>query len=185
MPHQCVRCSRIYPDGSTELLQGCNCGGKFFFFVKERNIEEARKITENLTIEDKKQIEKDVLDIVGEKIDRRRPIVLDLESIKILKPGKYELDLVDIFRGKPLVYKLEDGKYIIDIASTFQAKELNIPKEDEIEIEAKTDEDEESENVSEEKSDEEDNDNNEDKQGEEDDKDNEDDKDEEQEEEEE
>ena len=31
----------------------------------------------------------------------------------------YELDLVDLFRRKPLIYKLEDGKYIIDLVSTF------------------------------------------------------------------
>lgn len=130
MPHQCVRCSRIYPDGSTELLHGCNCGGKFFFFVKEKNVEQAQKLTENLTVEDKKQIEKDVLDIVGDKIDSKKPIVLDLESIKVLKPGKYEIDLVDIFKGKPLVYKLADGKYVIDVASTFQSKELEIKEEE-------------------------------------------------------
>lgn len=130
MPHQCVRCSRIYPDGSSELLEGCNCGGKFFFYVKEGNIEKAKKLTQNLSMEDKKQIEKDVLDIVGETQDKKKPIVLDLESIKVLKPGKYELDLIDIFKGKPLVYKLDDGKYVIDIASTFQAKELEIPEKE-------------------------------------------------------
>jgi predicted nucleic acid-binding Zn-ribbon protein len=39
----------------------------------------------------------------------------------MLKPGKFEIDLVDLFRGKPLVFKLEEGKYIIDIASTFDS----------------------------------------------------------------
>ena len=54
------------------------------------------------------------------------------EQIIGKEPGKYELDLVDIFKGKPLVYKLDEGKYIIDVASTFQAKELDIPKDEEI-----------------------------------------------------
>lgn len=126
MPHQCVRCSRIYPDGSEELLTGCNCGGKFFFFVKQSAISEAKKITENLTMQDKKRIEKDVMDIIGDSIDTKKPIILDLESIKVLKPGKYEINLVDLFSGKPLVYKIEEGKYIIDVASTFQAKELEV-----------------------------------------------------------
>jgi predicted nucleic acid-binding Zn-ribbon protein len=45
----------------------------------------------------------------------------NIESIKILKPGKYELDLVNLFKSKqPLIYKLEDGKYMIDIIESFK-----------------------------------------------------------------
>lgn len=128
MPHQCVRCSKIYPDGSQELLKGCECGGRFFFYIKQKSLKEAQKITKNLTTEDKKQMEQDVLEIIGDKIDQDKPIILDLESIKILTPGKYELDLVDIFKGRPLVYKLEDGKYFIDVVSTFEAKDLTEKK---------------------------------------------------------
>ena len=124
MPHQCVRCNKVYDDGSKELLEGCVCGGKFFFFIKQGDLKEAEKITSKLSDEDKEQIEKDVLNIVG--IEDEKPVVLDLESVKVLKPGKYELDLVDLFKGKPLVYKIEDGKYIIDVASTFQSKDLEM-----------------------------------------------------------
>lgn len=127
MPHQCVRCNKVYGDGSKELLEGCNCGGKFFFFIKKEGLTEAKKITSKLSSEDKQQMEKDVMDIVG--IEDEKPVVLNLESIRVLKPGKYELDLVDLFKGKPLVYKIEDGKYIIDVASTFQAKDLEEEEE--------------------------------------------------------
>ncbi|MDD5253972.1 MAG: Zn-ribbon containing protein [Candidatus Nanoarchaeia archaeon] len=122
MPHQCVRCGKLYDDGSKEILEGCSsCKGRFFFFVRNEALNKVKEITVNLTEEDKEQIEHDVLDIIGiDEIDR--PVILDLESIRILKPGKYELDIVELFKGKPLVYKLEDGKYIIDINTTFQAK---------------------------------------------------------------
>lgn len=131
MPHQCVRCNRTYPDGSAELLHGCNCGGKFFFFVKEAaNIPKAEKIVKKLTNDDKKQIEKDVLEIVGEPENHKKPVILDIEAIKVLKPGKYELDIKGILKGKPLVYKIDEGKYIIDVASTFAAKELEIKEDD-------------------------------------------------------
>ena len=73
-----------------------------------------------LTKKEKEQIEKDVLDILGDEIDREKPIVLDLESIRILKPGKYELDLVSLFKKKPLIYRLEDGKYMIDLIESFK-----------------------------------------------------------------
>ncbi len=127
MPHQCVKCGKLYEDGSQELLTGCSaCSGKFFFYVKKQNLEKAKEITENLTLEEKEQMEKDVLDLVGSEIKEDQPVILDLESIRVVKPGKYEIDLVDIFNGKPLVYKLADGKYMIDIVSTLGAKDKSI-----------------------------------------------------------
>ena len=68
----------------------------------------------------KKEVEKDVLDLVDADMAKEKPIVLDLESIKIMKPGKYELDLVRMFKGEPLIFKLEEGKYIIDIPESFK-----------------------------------------------------------------
>jgi len=44
MPHQCVKCSKIIPLGSKELLEGCSeCGGKFFFYVKEEYLEKLKE----------------------------------------------------------------------------------------------------------------------------------------------
>jgi len=129
MPHQCVRCSKMYPDGSQEILKGCACGGRFFFYMKEKSVNQTQKLTINLTQEDKKQIEKDAMDLVGERnkdeITKDYPVVLDLESIRVNQPGKFEIDLVDLFRGEPLVYKLSDGKYVIDLASTFENRKNN------------------------------------------------------------
>lgn len=122
MPHQCVRCNKLYADGSKELLKGCNeCGSKFFFYIKKQDLKEAKELTQNLSIEEKEQMERDIYDIVGIE-DDTKPVILDLECIRVLTPGKYELDVVELFKGKPLVYRLEDGKYIIDIASTFQSR---------------------------------------------------------------
>lgn len=121
MPHRCVRCGIMYEDGAKEILKGCSCGAKLFFFVKKNNIDKSDEIIENLTDKDKSQIENDVYDIIGvEKKKEDAPVVLDLESIKIMKPGKFELDLVNLFnKNQPLVYKLEEGKYVIDIAESF------------------------------------------------------------------
>ncbi len=123
MPHQCVRCNTVYKDASQELLKGCKCGAKFFFYIKQETLDKGKSISVNLSQEEKAQIEKDVLEIVGNKIQEDMPIILDLESIRVLKPGKYELDIVELFKNKPLVYKIEDGKYIIDLAQTFLKKE--------------------------------------------------------------
>ena len=65
--------------------------------------------------------EADVYDIMGNQIDTDKTIVLDLESINILGPGKYELDLVNLFKKKhPLIYKLEEGKYMVDLVESFK-----------------------------------------------------------------
>ena len=123
--HQCVRCNTLYSDGSNEILKGCkNCGGKFFFFIKKEALEQVKEMTSQLTNEDKKRIEQDVLDIIG--YEEYKPIILDLASVNILKPGKFELDLVRLFRGEPMVYKLEEGKYVIDIAETFKNVKKNL-----------------------------------------------------------
>ncbi len=119
MPYKCVHCSKVYADGSKEILAGCNeCHSKFFFYLREEKLKE---ILENkdeipeLTSEEKEQIEEDVRDIAGLK-DEETPIFLDFESIKIIKPGKYLLDLSKLFEtDKPKVYQIEDGKYVIDL----------------------------------------------------------------------
>ncbi len=120
MPHQCVRCGSMYTDGAKELLSGCSCGGRFFFFMKKAKIKEATKISEELSKDQREQIESDVKEIVGDSIDE--PVFLDIESIRVLSPGKYELDLVELFKKeKPVVYKIEDGKYIIDLVASLNS----------------------------------------------------------------
>ena len=126
MPHQCVSCGTFYEDGAKEILLGCSsCQGKLFFYIKKEKLEELKKQGKTqvfeLSRDDKRQIEEDVYDILGTDIDRSKPIILDIESIRILKPGQYELDLVNLFNKKqPLIYKLEDGKYMIDILESFK-----------------------------------------------------------------
>lgn len=123
MSHQCVRCNAIYEDGSSELLKGCSCGGKFFFYIKSEYMQEAQKLVINLSHEQKQEIERDVFSMIGENLDEEKPVILDLESINVLEPGKYELDIVKLFKKQPLIIKLEEGKYIIDLKSTFESKE--------------------------------------------------------------
>ena len=123
MPHQCVRCSKVFPDGAQEILKGCSCGAKLFFFIRKKHIDEGKELISKLSDDDKKQIEKDICDISNVKVESGRPVILDFESIRILKPGKYELDLVSLFKKDPLVFKLSEGKYIIDLPQAFQIKD--------------------------------------------------------------
>jgi uncharacterized protein len=123
MPHQCVRCNTMYKDGAQEILKGCGCGARLFFYIKKKQIEESKQLVSTLTEDEKKSIEKDVTEIINIKHeDINRPVVLDIEAIRILKPGKYELDLVHLFKKDPLIVKLDEGKYVIDLPEVFKKK---------------------------------------------------------------
>ncbi len=64
------------------------------------------------------QIEEDVYQMLGTE-QKEEPVILDVESIRVTKPGKYEIDLVPLFKGDPLIYKVGDGKYVIDLIRSF------------------------------------------------------------------
>jgi predicted nucleic acid-binding Zn-ribbon protein len=119
MPHQCVHCGKIIEAGSREILDGCsNCSGKFFFYIRDDQVENLKKekeipIPEFNTV-DKKQVEEDVRNILKIE-DDDKPVILDLESIKVLRPGKFEIDIVSLMNRRPIVFKLSEGKYLIDI----------------------------------------------------------------------
>src|SRR3989344_3690763 len=92
--------------------------------VNELNADKEKEI--ELPIEfkqaDKNQIEKDIRDIMKD-VKEDQPVILDLESIRVLGPGKFEIDVVNLFNKKlPVIYKLEEGKYIIDLASSMKVE---------------------------------------------------------------
>ena len=125
MPNRCVHCSKVYDDAAKELLEGCSeCGGRFFFYMTEeklKKIQEKEEDIVDLTSSEKKQIERDVRDIARIE-DEEAPIILDFESVRIIKPGKYVLDITNLFtKERPLIYKLEEGKYIIDLAEQLKS----------------------------------------------------------------
>jgi len=127
MPHQCVKCSRILPQANKELMEGCSsCGGKFFFYIREDQLERIKESPIEIPEKDKGRIEKDVRDMAG-ITEENVPVILDLESVRVTGDGKFEIDLVNLFRkDRPLIYKLEEGKYIIDLASTMKQSAKDI-----------------------------------------------------------
>ncbi|MDA3836563.1 MAG: Zn-ribbon containing protein [Nanoarchaeota archaeon] len=129
MPHQCVKCSRIIPIASREILEGCSvCHSKFFFYVRQEQLDSLNTQTVEVPEDQKVRIEKDVREIAGIK-DENAPVVLDFESVRSIGEGKFELDLTKLFNKKrPLVYKLEEGKYMIDLATTMKGDNLDDQK---------------------------------------------------------
>ena len=130
MPHQCVHCGKIIEVGSKEILEGCgNCKSRFFFYIRD---EQVLKIKESQEIPipefdnvDKIQVEKDVREILDIQ-DDEKPVILDLESVRVISPGKFEIDLVSLMNRKPIVFKIQEGKYIIDLESGLPGKKVDL-----------------------------------------------------------
>ena len=114
--HQCVRCKATVEDGSAVVLNGCSCGSKYFFYFRESDLKEKVK---NLTATQIVELEEDIDEIIGEMADEGRPVILDIESIRVTEPGKFEIDLTNLFKRKPVIYQMKEGQYVIDLASTF------------------------------------------------------------------
>ena len=68
MPHQCLKCGKIFEEGSAQLLKGCpDCGGNRFFFTKEPlNEEERSAITEKAG----KDINTAIMELIGDQEDK-------------------------------------------------------------------------------------------------------------------
>lgn len=135
MPHQCVHCKRIIPVGSREIIDGCaDCGGHFFFYIRDEQLEKIKEEPIEIPEEDKRKVEQDVREMAG-ITDEQAPVILDLESVRAIGSGKFEIDVVNLFRkDRPLIYKLEEGKYIIDLSTTLgksvkDMKEIQEPGE--------------------------------------------------------
>ena len=123
MQHQCVKCSRVIPAGSKELLEGCaDCHSRFFFYIRDEQLAKLKEKKLEIEIPEKERIsiEREVREIAGIP-ENDLPVILDFESVNVTGDGKFEIDIAKVFnRDRPLIYKLEEGKYIIDLATTFK-----------------------------------------------------------------
>lgn len=122
MPHQCLKCGRVFEEGSSELLRGCSdCGGNRFFFTKEPLNEKERN---SITREVGKDINSVIIDLIGgdrDIVDKsgnwvtikpkeiRKVVEQHLSETKKIPPEKKEgIDLItdDEYR-KAAIEKIE------------------------------------------------------------------------------
>jgi predicted nucleic acid-binding Zn-ribbon protein len=117
MPHKCTKCGREYPDGSTEILRGCaSCGGKKFLYVKEeelhRDVLEEKSIDEIAT-----ETKEEVLEVQSEP-EKEVEMYDRVETIKIVGPGSYELNIEKMAKGDERIISVgKEGVYNIDLLS--------------------------------------------------------------------
>ncbi len=110
----------MIPGGSKQLLEGCeSCGSKFFFFIKEEKLlKSSDLIRRNLSRDEIHDLELEVRGILG-RSGSNEAVILDLETVKALGPGKFRIDVSALMRGEPLVINISPGKYYIDLPSVF------------------------------------------------------------------
>ncbi len=111
MPHQCLKCGKVFEEGSSQLLKGCPiCSGNRFFYTKEPLDEKERNtITEKVG----KDLNSTIMEIMGTELnnedmvdksgnwvkikpkDVRKAMKKHIsESIKVIPESKEEIDIV-------------------------------------------------------------------------------------------
>ncbi len=98
MPHQCLKCGKVFPDGSPMILKGCpNCSGTRFFFTKKPlNENERKKLTETAS--------KDIKTIVRDVLTKETYSKKDIE--KLIRSRKEWLEI------KPKTEYVKKGKVV-------------------------------------------------------------------------
>jgi predicted nucleic acid-binding Zn-ribbon protein len=75
------------------------------------------KEIDKLTPKEVAEIEQDIREIIEpEKLEKDETVVLDLEAIRVVKPGKYIIDVANLFTQKPIVIRAGPGKYELDLS---------------------------------------------------------------------
>jgi predicted nucleic acid-binding Zn-ribbon protein len=105
MPHKCTECGLVYEKGSPEILEGCSCGNRKFFFFRPLTEEEAEKLKEE---ENAKEIKAN-----APRTDD------DIWNIKI-EEGVYDLDLAALMSKKPVIVAGEEGRYLLSLSSALK-----------------------------------------------------------------
>lgn len=139
MPHKCTKCESIFRDGAAIILNGCpKCGWNKFLYVRDETTplpEKTQMPTSSIPPAASKFI-KEVDELLGTKAIPPQPVPKDMkvvtkpeevgervESVRILSPGSYELNLDSIMKRDEIVMALkEDGTYIVHFPSIFQKK---------------------------------------------------------------
>jgi len=118
MPHKCTKCGREYKDGSTEILKGCaSCSGKKFLYVKDTEIN--NDVLEEKSIEEiARETHEEILHVVEPRTKQEVEMFDRVETIRIVSPGTYELNLEKMAQGDERIVSVgKEGSYIIDLMS--------------------------------------------------------------------
>ena len=116
MRHQCVRCGRIYPSESKNLMEGCACGSKLFLYLKSPKLEVKR----SQLPKDLDRLEAQIRRMLGERTSPDQPISISIENLRLGRNGVYSIDLESLLRGDPIILRDPLGVYFIDLKTVMK-----------------------------------------------------------------
>ncbi len=135
MPHKCTRCEGIFKDGAAIILNGCpKCGWNKFLYVKEATEPHSEPRIKEAIPPAASRFIKEVDEILGNNVTqpeskevkpepKPEEIGERVESVRIVSPGSYELNLESLLERDEIVMALkEDGTYLVHLPSVFQKK---------------------------------------------------------------
>ena len=145
MPHQCMECKNIVERGSINLKMGCPvCGCKKFQYIRPQNsspsatecvgdialIEAVKKAEMRIRAEEIKTAPKSVAGEETRLAPARKPWSIrreepQIESIRIIEPGTYDINLELLLNRKALVVAREEGNYFLDLPSAMKPDTKN------------------------------------------------------------
>jgi len=117
MPHKCVQCGRDYKDASPVILRGCeSCGGRKFLFVGEND--RNKDIMLEQSAEALAKEAPDQVLVVNTEPDEKKEYHDRIESIRIIAPGTYELNIEKLANSDERVVGIgSEGNYLLDLHS--------------------------------------------------------------------
>ena len=159
MPHQCLKCGRVFEEGSAQLLKGCpDCGGNRFFFTKEPLDEKQRERIREKTKDD---IKSAIIELIGSKDEdlvkksgkwvkikpedlrkamekhlSKEKTTMDKEDIKVITDENYRKTIIEKIKletdqsDKPETIDIErPGSYKIDLKGLLEEEPIIIQKD--------------------------------------------------------
>ena len=121
MAHRCTQCGAVFQSGDMSILEGCpKCGWNKFLYVPEKPLSEVE--IERAQKEEGSPVDLLIRD-VDEFISKRETIPEKekrIESVRVVQPGSYELNLEMLLKRKEIVIAVhEDGRYLLHVPSVF------------------------------------------------------------------
>jgi hypothetical protein len=154
MPHQCLKCGRVFEEGSSELLKGCpECGGNRFFFTKQPLDEKERniigdKVNNDITSRIMESLsDKHGVSIIPKEIRKilEDKIIKNVEEDARVKMGQGTLEMIDEEQRRSIIEKIESeanrfdspetigierpGRYSIDLKGLLEKEPIIIQKD--------------------------------------------------------
>ncbi len=113
-------CGTVYEEGSDAILDGCECGNRFFFYFRKISDKEASKLKSEHNLQEVESL-KTVIGIKdGEPMIDKGD---DIWNIKVKGDGVFEIDISSLMMKEPVILAGDEGRYLVSLPSIFEGLE--------------------------------------------------------------